>query len=418
MLRELLSLTLAHSKSTVPAPLLDNRVAFRRLAQQAVLTDLETHRATDGLPDPRDSQPLALTANTRRYASAADQSYAWLVSGEREQRSLADDVVDALRVLRVADALRQRGTSLRTTGGYEIFIDAATGQAVFSLRSTDNSKVYLLRGDSPKSAGEANLRAAAVTADGHLRIAFHRGAYLEPAAERSAAESTAHIVADILADVLPTFAAERLPDDLEPPSLRADKVQIQLERPGDNPEFAEDVASLVAAAHPELAHRVVTVADLEGVSPEERNRFYRGVPVAPRSGEARRILQQLARHGARIDGIDVDAAFADVRRVRVAAGEVLASIGSSSVFVYVATGTGLKVQPAGGYPPASIDPWIPVGTTGVIRRAERNGEVTAERDVEILMIPGDCYVRVWFRPYGAGQLADALAHALDATNGG
>ena len=84
----------------------------------------------------------------------------------------------------------------------------------------------------------------------------------------------------------------------------------------------------------------------------------------------------------------------------------------------MATGPGLKVQPAGGYPPASIDPWIPVGTTGVIRRAERNGEVTAERDVEILMIPGDCYVRVWFRPYGAGQLADALADALDATNGG
>ena len=72
VLRELLSLTLAHSKSTVPAPLLDNRVAFRRLAQQAVLTDLETHRATGGLPGPGDPQPLALTANTRRYASAAD----------------------------------------------------------------------------------------------------------------------------------------------------------------------------------------------------------------------------------------------------------------------------------------------------------------------------------------------------------
>jgi hypothetical protein len=49
----------------------------------------------------------------------------------------------------------------------------------------------------------------------------------------------------------------------------------------------------------------------------------------------------------------------------------------------VATGPGLKVQPAGGYPPASIDPGSRSARPVMIRRAERNGEVTAERDVEI-----------------------------------
>ena len=44
----------------------------------------------------------------------------------RPQAELADDVVDALRALRAADVLRQRGTALRTSGGYEVFFDART----------------------------------------------------------------------------------------------------------------------------------------------------------------------------------------------------------------------------------------------------------------------------------------------------
>jgi hypothetical protein len=51
---------------------------------------------------------------------------------------------------------------------------------------------------------------------------------------------------------------------------------------------------------------------------------------------------------------------------------------------------------------------VPVGTTGVIRRAERNGDVTAELELELLVIPGDRYVRTWFRPYAAAELVSML----------
>jgi hypothetical protein len=51
---------------------------------------------------------------------------------------------------------------------------------------------------------------------------------------------------------------------------------------------------------------------------------------------------------------------------------------------------------------------VPVGTTGVIRRAERNGDVTAERELELLVIPGESYVRTWFRPYAAAELISML----------
>src|SRR5262249_22523213 len=180
--------------------------------------------------------------------------------------------VDALRVLRAADALRQRGTSLKTTAGYEIFIDAASGEAVFSLRSADNSKIYLLKGDSPKSAGEANLRVGTVTPHGKLRFVFYRGAYLGDAATRYAAESTAHVLADIVDDVVRSFSRGRIPSDLMAPAVSSDEIQIQLERPGDNPAFAEYVARLLAVDHPDLAARIVTVADLEGLPKGDRDR--------------------------------------------------------------------------------------------------------------------------------------------------
>ena len=415
VLRELLSLSVAHSKSTVPAPLLDDRAAFRLLAQRVVLTDLDTHRA--GALDVRADGEPPLTANADRYADPVEESFAWLASAEPAQVQLADDVVDALRVLRAADALRQRGTSLKTSAGYEIFVDAATGEAVYALRPAANDEVYLFRGSRPANAGEANIRLASVTATGHLRIAFHRGAFLRPEAAQYATDCTAYVVGDIADDVLTSFTTERPAAGLEPPLLARDAMQIQLERPGDNPTFAEDVARVVAASHPELADRVVAVADLEGVAPEERERYHRGVPVEPSSQEASDVLEQLARHGTRVDGIDVEAAFADVRRVRVHAGEVLAPIGSPSAFVYVATGPGLRVRPGGGYRAESVGEWVPVGTTGVIRRAERNAEVTADRDVDVLLIPGECYVRVWFRPYAADELAAVLGERRSPSAG-
>jgi hypothetical protein len=49
-----------------------------------------------------------------------------------------------------------------------------------------------------------------------------------------------------------------------------------------------------------------------------------------------------------------------------------------------------------------------VGTTGVIRRAERNSEIVAERDVEVIMIPGELYARAWLRPLRAQDLAARL----------
>lgn len=44
-----------------------------------------------------------------------------------------------------------------------------------------------------------------------------------------------------------------------------------------------------------------------------------------------------------------------------------------------------------------------------MRRAPRNGEIVADRDVEVLMIPSEELVSVWLRPLEAHQLAEVLA---------
>ena len=133
------------------------------------------------------------------------QSFAWLTAPSGPQAELADDVVDALRALRAADVLRQRGTVLRTSGGFEICMDAETARAVCTLRPASGDAAYVIIYDDDRGAGEANIRVAFVTPQGHLRIAFHRGAFGSEAAARRAAASVASVIVDIEADVIPSF---------------------------------------------------------------------------------------------------------------------------------------------------------------------------------------------------------------------
>ena len=110
----------------------------------------------------------------------------------------------------------------------------------------------------------------------------------------------------------------------------------------------------------------------------------------------------------RVAEIDRRKAFEDVRRVGVADGEVLVEAGSPPAFVYVAVGCSLRIEQLGGYRDIEVPPWIPIGVTGVVRRAERNSTVVAAEPGEVLMIPGELFAREWFRPYGQVEFADVL----------
>jgi hypothetical protein len=193
------------------------------------------------------------------------------------------------------------------------------------------------------------------------------------------------------------------------PARRSNRdIRIQLERPGDRPAFADDVAAMVAEREPSIAFRLVTVADTEGAAPEEQRRFFGATPVDGAGLEADELLRRMAEHGVETTGLDHAAAFAEACRATIRPGEVLVAPGSPPSFVYVPTSPGLVVRPAGGYAPSPLPPWVPVGTTGVIRRAERNSEIIAEREVDVIMIPGELYARAWLRPIAVAELAARL----------
>jgi hypothetical protein len=185
-----------------------------------------------------------------------------------------------------------------------------------------------------------------------------------------------------------------------------------VERPRDNPDFANLVARLVAAVHPESAGRISAVeselASPEGATQQEWRRFHGGAAVDPRSKEARHCLEQLAQSGAKVDGLELDEAFADLRRVRVAAGEIVMTAGSPSGFVYIPTAPGLRVAADRRVSGGRVESMGAGRHDGSDRRAERNGDVTAELELELLVIPGDRYVRTWFRPYAAAELVSML----------
>ena len=409
VLRELAALAVIHSKSTVPTAVFADFSRLRRVLQHAVLVEREDYRRTPTRLDADGEFPRRLGSNAGWYNDPVGDAFAWLDGVDAEQRSFADDAVDAARLVRAADALRQRGATLRTAAGYEIFTDVGTGQAVVSVRSAAGDRLVLLRSDSQFSAGEANIRKAEVTPSGDLRISFHRGRFVSREATATACAAAARVVADIAADVLGAFSVRRPTPDLPAPTRDPGSMRAELERPADEPTFADVVADALSAFDPSLVARVSVVADLENAAPAERERYLAGALVSADSDEAGEILDELGARGMRVAGINRPAAFEDVRSVRLEEGEVLVAAGTPSAFVYVPVGCRLRIEQLGGYRDIDVPPWIPIGVTGVVRRAERNSTVVTSEAGEALMIPGELFAREWFRPYSQSELADVFA---------
>jgi len=395
VLRELLSLALCHSKSAVPAALLDDRGALATRLRRSIFTSLSALAERD-----RTTSTAPIGPAVRFYDEPLTDSYRWLEGTSRLERELADDAIDALRVLRAADALRQRGTTLRTTSGFEVFVDASTGYSVFGLRCADRSKVIYLRVGNMLSSGEANVADAHVTPAGDLRIAFHRGSFSNAAASGFAATAAATVVADIAADVLLSFDAATPAVGLSPPMVLTGEARLELVRPTDHPTFAATVLADLCERFPAMATRAVIVEDDDDEPPPaEPSWRERGEPVHSGSALADLLLRQLEQSGLRTERIDRNAAFEGIRRISVARGETVITAGCAASFVLVPMEEGLAVVSLGGYRRQPGRPWVPVGVTGVIRGAERNSVIVAERALDVILIPGATFAEHWFHPF-------------------
>lgn len=382
-LRELLTMALCHSKSAMPTVQLDDLTGLRAAMGAAVLIDLEAQRLAWADTYWADASPEHTSGHERHYADADVAPFAWLDSPAPAQQELVADVLDTVRMLRVADALRQRGTDLRTSAGFEVFVDD-TGQAVFHLAAATTDIAVQLRVDSPMSVGEANITSATIGARGDLRVVLHRGGF-EAEARQRVADACATVITDIALDVLDVFP-------LAPAAV------IEIERCDDDVDFATLVKDRIAAMSP-LGARTVIVASLAKSDDAERQRYTTAVPVEWPSPSASEIWNALGQTGFRSDAVDAARCFREVRVAKVKAGEVVMSEGGPGTFVYIPTAPGLELHPGAGFAAQALAPWRHLGATGVLRRGVRNSTIAATTDLDVLMIPGDIYAAEWFHPF-------------------
>ncbi|MBK9715105.1 MAG: hypothetical protein IPO81_28030 [Kouleothrix sp.] len=71
------------------------------------------------------------------------------------------------------------------------------------------------------------------------------------------------------------------------------------------------------------------------------------------------------------------------------------------------------VVPLGGYPPFAAPAWLLLGSTGVIRGAQRNAKIYATRNLSLLVIPQAVHLNAWHRLYQRAELVARLEGAID-----
>lgn len=423
VLRELLSLSLCHSKSKAPVTLLNDRQALRTSIIQAVTTDLrvlyaEQRRRKQAQPQSQSPPQSDGTGGERLNPQLArfahlfpDKAYRWLVDSSPVMSDLVDDVIDTLRALRAADALRRRGTLLETSGHYQIFVDQRSGNAMYALR-LDQNRLFLLELSDLISAGEANIASSELEPSGDLRISFHRGHFSADGASAYAARCAAHVVLDIQRDVIESFRRAANSPDLKP----AAQVAILLEETEDDITFAQKVQDELVRLAPEWHGCVCVTPSLTQVQPAERARYLAAQPI-PWGVELRSdLLARLAHTGYPAEHVDSAHAFDNVRLLTLRAGDVLLEAKTPAAFVYIPLGIGLTVVPWGGYRSVSAQPWQMLGAAGVIRGTERSATIAAERDVQVLVIPKSTYLTYWHHSLSLDAFRTAVTDALVATD--
>jgi CRP-like cAMP-binding protein len=444
----MLSMVNCHSKSRMPVDTLNDTEKLRKTMQERVEADLHklyhrqmvekasqallraqregdpatSDRLSGSLRQAEDALRMVQAANLlrdapsgrvgRHYDDFRRDSFRWLVSTHEGARALVGDVIDTLRALRCADALRQRGTVLKTSGGYEVFVDRETANAIYALHMGED-QMFLLEVLDAVAAGEANLASSQIDPSGNLRVSFHRGAFPDPETTRQAAHNLALVIDGIQGDTVESFQ-RRTPLGV---SKAAQSMEILLEGADDNLAFAALVRRDLERINPEAAARTRCVPSMQNASDVELARYLQAEALDWDLDTRRQALQRIARSGHRTGDVDPVDGFEDVRLARLKNDEILIEAGAPSGFVYIPLGEGLQAAPLGGYATSAARPWMPLGATGVIRGAARNSTVTAERDVALLMIPKEVYLRAWHRTYGVDELTQVLAQRQAALEG-
>ncbi len=444
ILREMLAMAVGHSKSKVPIEDLNDPKRFRAVMMRSAAVDLhhlyheqQVDKAKIKLDQAKklevapqkiaklstllaqkQAEQTAFRKQERdsRYAGIEkyyddfeNDAFKWLLSDDSEVAKLLDDVLDTIRALRVADALRQRGSVLKTSGSYQILVDQNTANAVYALEKGSGER-FLLEINKSINAGEANIASSELTTEGDLRISCNRGLFSTQEATRRGAYNVAIVVDEIQQDILDTF---KRPDMSEPAPKVTQDIRILIENADDNLEFAELVLDELAKIDSSLIARSRIVPSLKNIAPEERERYLLAQAPDWSPEETRKILLRIAQAGHKIQQVDLEKAFTDVRITQLKQGETLIHAGAPPGFIYIAMDRGLLSTPLGGYQVNTLKPWIPLGNTRVIRGDVQEATLTAERSVKVIIVPKGIYLKHWHDAYNSEELAKELVRVYN-----
>ena len=369
-------------------------------------------RAT-GSPSPGDRSPIPFDANTDRYVDAADvvrlaRGTGRPAGGAGRRRDRRD--ARPARRRRAAPA-RDRAPDVGRVRGLHGRRDRAR-RVHPAPRNRRRGLRDHLRRPARRGRGEHPRGGRHRPRPPPDRVPSRRVRRATTAVER-AASSTAGVVVDIQADVIPSFSGYSVGGGLTPPARRQDDDPDRARaarRPagvrrrgrgagGGAPPGAR------APARDRRRHRRPRIApSVRGSSPRSRS--------TATSADADDLLRRLAERGARRRGPGPGDRLRGGRAVHRARRRGPGRPGLRAV---------VRVRPDGRRPRgppgrrlravAAAGRGCRSGTTGVIRRAERNSDIVAVADVDVVVIPGEVYARAWLRPLTAGELVGAAAAA-------
>ncbi len=404
IIQQMLSFAACHSKSCVPASVLRSPDQLRTAMRHMCFTslDIQFERLT-GTATPFGKWPMV---------EPPEGAFDWLIDPRPAHRLLHDDIVLAVRIVRIADALRQRGTTFRTSSGYEIAVDPRSGDAIVLLRNTPRSAVYLMGFESTLSVGEANLRSALLRNASTLFLEFHRGAFSTLAVQHKVARCCAAVIDDIQQDVLGTLDNEH--------------ARIEIQAPADDATFAKIVRTYLLERMSESDQRTALGSRIDIIGGNQSFNVSLGnqsddqhAYLSPRrellgdpliAEDVLLVKCGIVDAGANpaIRMIETETLLSGAMRISLKVGDILMAPGDPPAFVAFPMSDGLIVEPLGGYPSEMVAAWTVVGVPGVLRGQERNATVRALRDLDVVVVNADNYLDCWYRPYTAAELCDQL----------
>jgi len=432
--REMLSLSVCHRKTLVPINILNNPQKLQKQMQYYIANTLHYQyyqnqiiNATNALTEAKQTNrgdiakltaALATAKNNLEHASRKEVSpeklhkvlanyyqdfshdcFAWLLNPEPKMHQLIADIVDTLRIIRCSDALRQRGTELKTSAQFQIFVNQFTAQAIYAL-TKKNGKMYFLELDDEVACGEANVASSCFTKEGDLRFEFSRGYFHNTEATARALNYLAALIVQLDYDIFDTFIRG---DFWQDGFVARKRPRILLEKTEDCPQFTHLLVEKLVAINPALDKTVVVVPSLKNIPQIEYLRYLKAEAVTWDDKQKLSFLKRVAATGQKIKHVDIHKAFQNARLARATAKEIVFEVKTLPGFVYFPFASGLVGYPTGSYSPFNVTPFTPLGTTGVIRGDVRNATVIANKPVQLLVIPKDDYLAYWFASYAKDE---------------